>query len=179
MFGWIALLAGLAATAQVSPRPEVSVVVVTLDEARQGQSKHGRALLDTLGDDRFGRYAMRQPTIPTSEFPHCEDDHPDHGLNFCVRFNLHRAWTEGATPTVVVVFTDQGEGPEFHERSGRMRALCYGRGARAADPAAQDIWLWPASARVHGVRDWNRDRNALAGCIDAALSEPPGEPRPD
>ena len=59
-----------------------------------------------------------------------------------------------------------------------MRALCFGRGAEPADPAAQDIWLWTDSGRVHGVRDWNRDRDALAACIKAALSETPGEPKP-
>ena len=59
-----------------------------------------------------------------------------------------------------------------------MRVLCFGRGAAPSDPETQDAWLWTGSARVHGLQDWERDQMALAACIDAALSETPGEPRP-
>ena len=46
------------------------------------------------------------------------------------------------------------------------------------DATAQDVWLWPGSARMHGVNDSEADKAALAGCIAAALSETPGAPRP-
>ncbi len=179
MIGWIGVAAVLAAGQAVptAQRPEVAIVVVTLDEARQGQIKHGRNVLAALGDERFGRYRLLEPAIPTAGFEDCVEDHPEYGLNFCARFNLHRAWNEGAPPHVVVAFTDHDL--TWREDDGDMRALCYGRGDRAADAAAQNIWLWTGSARMHGVRDWDRDQDALAACIDAAMAEVPGTPRPD
>lgn len=165
--------------AERPPRPEVAVVVVTLDDVRQGQVRHGEALLGVLADEEFGRYRRVAPTVPAADFQSCEDDAPDYGLNFCARFYLHRGWAEGAPPTVVVVFTDQDRRGPPDGRPGAMRALCYGRGAQAANPDAQDAWLWPGSARMHGVSDWNRDLDALAACIDSALAETPGVPRPD
>lgn len=181
MLGWIGAMALAVGpqTAEAPPRREVAVVVVTLDEARQGQVKHGRSLLGTLGDDRFGRYRWVEPTVPASDFQSCEDDHPHYGLNFCARFYLHRGWVEGAPPTVVVVFTDWNDVSPRERGGSEMRVLCYGRGAEAFDAGAQDTWLWPDSARLRGVRDWERDQDALAACIDAALSETPGVPRPD
>jgi len=165
----------LAQTAE--PRPRVAVVVVTLDEARQGQIKHGRIVLDSLGDDRFGRYRLVEPAVPLDDFRSCEDDAPEGGLAFCARFSLHRGPTPETPPYVVVVFTDNPDARPRNHR-GTMRALCYGRGDGAVDASAQDTWLWPGSAQVHGVNDWNRDQDALAACIDAALSETPGEPKP-
>ena len=53
-----------------------------------------------------------------------------------------------------------------------MRVLCFGRGVVPADPAAQHTWLWPGAARMHGMRDMDRDSDALAACITAAASEP-------
>lgn len=173
-----ALLALSPAAAQEAERPEVAVVVVTLDDARQGQIKHGRGLLETLGHPRWGRFRMIEPTIATDDFRSCEEDSADHGLDFCARFYLHRLLTPDAPPHVVVAFTGW-DGPSPRQRGGaEMRVLCFGRGAGPADAGAQDTWLWPDSARVHGVRDWERDRDALAACIEAALKETPGEPRP-
>lgn len=178
---WLAasLIALLAPQSEAPARPEVAVVVLTLDDVRQGQARYGRGLLEGLGREGFGRYRWVEPTVPATDFESCQDRHPSFGLNFCARFYLHRAWAEGDPPTVVVVFTDHdGRGP----RAGRpdaMRVVCYGRGAQAANPELQDTWLWPGAARMHGVTDLERDERALAACIDAALSETPGVPRPD
>jgi hypothetical protein len=182
MAAWIGLAAALALQATPGAaqeaRPEVAVVVVTLDDARQGQIKHGRAVLGSLGHERFGGFRLIEPTIPLGAFPGCEDDSPRFGLEFCARFNLHRALTPDAPPHVVVVFDDQPANAPLHRGADEVRVMCFGRGAEAADPAAQDTWLWPDSARIHGVQDWNRDQQALAACINAALSETPGVPRP-
>lgn len=161
------------------PRPQVAVVVVTLDNVRHGQVKHGRHVLGALVDERFGRYRLIDPTIPLDHFSECEEDTPEYGLARCARFYLHRSLTSESPPHVVVAFADQRRG--FPSEYGRtyMRGLCFGRGAGPVDPEAQDIWLWPGSLRIHGVQDWERDMDALAGCIEAALSEPPGEPKPD
>ena len=181
MTAWIGVAAALALQAAPSPqeaRPEVAVVVITLDSVRHGQIKHGESVLASLGDERFGRYRMIAPTIPLDDFRSCEEDRPKYGLDFCARFNLHRALTADSPPHVVVAFDDwTGEAPSPY-RSGAMRVLCFGRGADAAAAKVQDAWLWPDSARIHGVNDWNRDRDALAACIDAALSETPGVPTP-
>lgn len=171
MMEWLAALALTVAQAAEPARTEVAVVVVTTDDARQGQIKHGRSLLEVLGDERFGRYRWLESAVPAASFRSCEDGSPDGGLEGCVRFYLGEA---GAGPSTVVVAFADGPGPSSRERGrGEMRVQCYGRGAAAADPTAQDTWLWPRSARLRGVNDWNRDRDALAACIDAALAEEP------
>lgn len=177
-----ALVAGGLACPALSqvpdPRPALVVVVVTVDDTRQGQIKHGRNLIAALGDARFGRFRLVDPTIPLDDFRDCEDDSPEYGLARCARFYLHRALTPGAPPHVVVAFADfRRPGPAGEER-GDMRALCFGRGAEPSDAKAQDIRLWTGSARVHGVQDWERDQTALASCIEAALSETPAGARP-
>lgn len=171
-------LAGPALSQAPDARTRAAVVVVTLDEARQGQIKHGQSVIAALGRERFGRFELIEPTIPLDDFHDCEDDSPEYRLPFCARFYLHRALTPESPPHVVVVFADRRRGASPEHGHGDMRALCFGRGAEPADARAQDIWLWTDSARVHGVNDWQRDQAALAACIDAALSETPGEPRP-
>lgn len=166
----------LAQTAE--PRPRVAVVVVTLDEARQGQIKHGRGVIETLGDERFGRFEWVEPTLPLDDFRECEDERPEYGLARCARFYLRRARTPDSPPHVVVALADQRRGASSEGRRGDMRALCFGSGAMPANAQAQDIWLWTDSARVHGVNDWERDKDAMAACIEAAMAEPPGEPKP-
>ena len=171
-------LAGPTLSQVPDPRPELAVVVVTVDDARQGQIKYGRKLIAALGDERFGRLRLIEPTIPLADFRDCEDDSPEYGLARCARFYLHRALTPGAPPHVVVAFDDLGRAGPAGDDRGDMRALCFGRGAEPSDAKAQDIRLWTGSARVHGVQDWERDRTALAGCIEAALSETPAGARP-
>lgn len=182
MATWVGLAAALVL--QTAPeaqdqRPEVAVVVITLDSVRHGQIKHGRDVLAALGDVRFGRYRLIDPTLPLDDFRSCEDDSPAYGLDFCARYSLHHGLTADAPRHVVVAFDDRSPvaGGSL-SRGGEMRVLCFGRGAVAADAKVQDTWLWPGSARIHGVNDWNRDQDALAACIDAALSETPGVPRP-
>ncbi|HZW16841.1 MAG TPA: hypothetical protein VFF66_11395 [Brevundimonas sp.] len=159
-------------------RPQAAVVVVTLDDARQGQIKHGRSVIAALDGKRLGRVEVIEPTVPTDDFRACEDDTPEYGLAFCVRFYLSRSAAPESPPHVVVAFTDREQSVSQERGRGDMRALCFGRGAEPADAQAQDIWLWTDSARVHGINDWERDKDALAACIEAALSEAPGEPRP-
>ena len=171
-------LAGPALSQVPDPRPAVAVVVVTVDDARQGQIKHGRNVLAALGDERFGRLRLIDPTIPLADFRDCEDRSPEYGLAQCARFYLHRALTPEAPAHVVVAFDDRRRGGPSGREGGDMRVLCFGRGAAPSDPETQDAWLWTGSARVHGLQDWERDQMALAACIDAALSETPGEPRP-
>ena len=169
-------LAGPLLAQTAEPRPRVAVVVVTLDDVRQGQIKHGRNVIATLGDEDFGRFDWVEPTIPLDDFDECENDSPEYRLSFCARFYLNRA--PDSPPHMAVVFTDRSPGVSSGRDRGDMRALCFGRGAEPADPQAQDIWLWTDSGRVHGVNDWERDKDALAACIEAALSEAPGAPKP-
>jgi hypothetical protein len=153
-------------------RPRVAVVVVTLDQVRQVQAEHGRSGLRSLGDPQWGRFNFIDPALAPARFVSCEDDRADGQLDYCVRFYLTRAELAAvAPPTVVVAFDDRPQGAPAR-RGGEMRVTCYGRGVVAADPDAQDIWLWPDSVRVHGVNDWQRDQDALEACIRAAASEP-------
>ena len=171
MIEWLASLALVAALQTAGPpRTEAAVVVLTTDDVRQGQVKHGRSLLEVLGDERLGRYRWLEPAVSAQAFRSCEDDRPDRGLENCVRHYLRES---GVGPSTVVVAFADGPGRSASRGEGAMRVACYGRGATASDPAAQVTWLWPGSARLAGVNDWNRDRDALAACIDAALAEEP------
>lgn len=161
----------LAQTQTAPSRPQVAVVVVTLDEVRQIQTRHGRGALDLLGDPRWGRFDWVEPPLTPETFASCENDRAVGRLDYCIRFYLTRAELPAyAAPTVVVVLDDYT--PRRPDgRSGEMRVTCYGRGVVPADPVAQDIWMWPTSARMHGSRDWDRDVEALARCVAAAASE--------
>lgn len=164
-------LAGPTLAQTAATRPPVAMVVVTLDEVRQIQTKHGRGALNLLGDPRWGRFDWREPRLTPEGFSSCEDDRAGGRLDYCIRFYLTRAELPvDGPPTVVVVFDDYDpQRPD--SRGGEMRVTCYGRGVVPADPVAQDTWLWPTSARMHGSRDWERDVEAMAGCIAAAASE--------
>ena len=168
-------LSGLAAPAlsqTAGARPKVSVVVVTLDQVRQIQQRHGRSALASLGNPEWGRFDFIDSTLSPEHFGPCEGDRADDDLDYCVRYYLTRAeLAADAPPTVVVAFDDRS--PRAADRQGgEMRVTCYGRGVVPAEPMAQDTWLWPGSIRMHGVNDWTRDREALEACINAAASEP-------
>ncbi|HYC68164.1 hypothetical protein [Brevundimonas sp.] len=169
-------LTGLATPAVCQTRetaPRVAVVVVTLDQVRQIQAGYGRSTLASLGDARWGRFTFDEPTVEAALFGSCVDDRPAGRLDYCIRYYLTRAeLAADAAPTVVVVFDDHPSGERPAKGPGEMRVACFGRGVVPADPAAQHTWLWPDAARVHGVRDWQRDQDALAACIAAAASEP-------
>jgi hypothetical protein len=153
-------------------RPRVAVVVVTLDQVRQIQTEHGRATLAYLGDEEWGQLSLVEPTLGPDAFMSCKDERADGKLDYCLRYYLTRAeLAAGAPPTVVVAFDDQAAEARTRH-GGEMRVTCYGRGIVPADAAVQDTWLWPRSAHMHGVNDWNRDRDALEACIKAAASEP-------
>lgn len=166
-----------AAEAQERVMPRVSVIVLTLDQLRQVQARHGQAVLAAIGDERWGTMALVEPALSPTLFEACRNRRPDDGLDYCVRYHLTRAaLAADAPPTVLVAFED-GPSAAPDRRGGEMRMACYGRGVVPADPVAQSTWLWPDSARVHGVNDLNRDRDAMRACILAAASEPWTGPR--
>lgn len=177
------LILGLALAALLSgqdarSRLPVAVVEIIVDDARQGQIKHGRGLMRSLGaDEPWGRFDFSPAATPVSRFEPCEDRHPDHGLNYCVRYYLSRQSPAEGPPSVAVIFADRPDKPRTRHPD-EMRVLCYGRGVAPSDAAAQDIWLWPSSVRMHGMRDLDRDMDALDACIRAAAAEPPGIMQP-
>jgi hypothetical protein len=169
------VLSGLAgpALSQTTPaRPRVAVVVVTLDEIRQLQARYGRGTLDLLGDVDWGRFEFTESALGPERFASCQNERSGRRLDYCIRFYLTRADAPAdAPPTVVVAFNDQDRqvrtrGPD------EMQVVCFGRGVVPTDASAQTNWLWPTAARLHGSVDLERDRDALAACIEAAASEP-------
>lgn len=169
-------LTGLAVPAVCQTRetaPRVGVVVVTLDQVRQIQAGYGRSTLASLGDERWGRFTFEQPAITAGLFEPCLDERLAGRLDYCIRYYLTRAeLAADAAPTVVVVFDDRPPGEKPARNPGEMQVLCFGRGVVPADAAAQHTWLWPGAARMHGMRDMDRDSDALAACVTAAASEP-------
>ncbi|WP_332655832.1 hypothetical protein [Brevundimonas sp.] len=162
----------VAAPVQAGERPRVAVTVVTLDNLRQLQAEYGRSSLDSLGDARWGRFDWAPPALEPALFRSCVGDRMDHGLDYCIRYYLTRADLPADTPPTVVVAFDDGPGATDHRLGGEtLRVSCFGRGVTPADAAAQDTWMWPRAARMHGMRDMERDSDALAACISAAASE--------
>lgn len=171
VFGLAGPASPLAQTQPAPTRPQVAVVVVTLDDVRQIQNRYGMHALAYLGDPRWGRFDWVDPRLTPDLFSSCENDGASGRLDYCIRFYLTRAELPvDGPPTVVVVFDDY-EPQRPDSLGGEMRVTCYGRGVVPADPAVQDTWLWPTSARMHGTRNWDRDVDALARCVSAAASE--------
>lgn len=171
LFGLL-LVAAVATPAGAQERARIAVTVVTLDQLRQVQAGYALAALEALGDVRGGRFDWAPPALAPELFGPCVDRRMDLGLDYCVRFYLTRAELPAdAPPPVVVAFDDQpAPGPDRHGRE-TLRVSCFGRGVVPADAAAQDAWMWPGAERMHGMRDLERDRDALAACISAAASE--------
>jgi len=171
VFGLAGPGAALAQTRPAPTRPQVAVVVVTLDEVRQIQTRYGMHALAYLGDPRRGRYDWVEPPLSPESFASCENDRADSLLDYCIRFYLTRTELPADDPPTVVVVFDDYAPARPDSLGGEMRVTCYGRGVVPADPAAQDTWLWPTSGYMHGTRNWDRDVDALARCIAAAASE--------
>lgn len=142
--------------------------MLPLDELRRGQEAYARSTLAAVGDE----LGLLAGVLPATVEQDCADDRMDLRLDYCVRFYVTRAEAPPGTAAVVVVFDDWPAGRDGGHEDGALRVTCFGRGVVAADPAAQDTWLWPHAARMHGLRDLDRDRAALAACIRAAASEP-------
>jgi hypothetical protein len=163
---------GAALSQTPAERPRAAVVVLTLDQVRQVQTRHGLSLLEQLGDERWGRYDIVEAALSAELFEPCRDERVDGRLDYCVRYYLTRAVSPAeAAPTVVVAFDDDPRPANGGRKPGQMQVVCFGRGVVPADPAVQSSWLWPNSALMHGVNDWDRDEDALAACIGAAASE--------
>jgi hypothetical protein len=175
MLTWVSALAatavaGPAVGQTAEPRPEIAIVVVTLDAVRQVQTRHGMNALSRLADPDWGRFEWVEPRLAPDTFSSCENDRAER-LDYCIRFYLTRAELPAdAAPTVVVVFDDYAPArPDGLE--GEMRVTCYGRGVVPAEPVAQDTWMLASSSYFHGTRRWDRDVDALGRCIAAAASE--------
>jgi hypothetical protein len=153
--------------AQTAPGP-IAVAVLPLDELRRGQEAYARSILAAVSED----LGLLPGILPATVERDCADDRMGLRLDYCVRFYATRADAAAETAAVVVVFDDWPAGRDGGHEDGALRVTCFGRGVVAADPAAQDTWLWPGAARMHGLRDLDRDRAALTDCIRAAASEP-------
>jgi len=172
-------LAGPALSQTPGPRPEVAVIVVTLDDITQLQARYGHSIVESLGRETWGRLTYVEPPLPASTFDECQDYRSPERLDHCIRFLLDRAGAAAhQPPIVVVVLDDQPRGTPPRRGADELKVNCFGPGKAPHDPAAQTTWLWPDALRIHGVQDLQRDQDALAACIDAALSETPGEPKP-
>ena len=158
--------------ASAQDRPRVALTVVTLDHLRLGQERYARTALANLGDPERGRFEWVVDDLGPTLVRDCADDRMDDRLDYCVRFYVTRAERRAdAPPSVVVVLDDDPAGGSRGFGGEELRVTCFGMGVRPVDPAIQDTWMWPGAQRMHGMRDLERDRDALAACISAAASE--------
>lgn len=172
----ILLAAGLpvlAVTAQEPNRPRIAVVVLTLDDVRQGQAAYGRSLLEQVGELDRSPLRWVDAGLPPESFISCRNDRSDQRLASCIRYYLNRVERPADAPPIVVVAFDDQLNSARTRGDDEMRALCYGQGPAPADARAQSASLWPTAAKLKGVREWQSDMQALEACIRAAAETAP------
>ena len=164
----IELLVALSGPVAPPPRLPVAVVVVSLDDATQGQIRYGRGTVDAAGGES-GSFVFTPPPLEETAFRDCLDRDLERAAT-CARFYIgHNNAREARPPIVVVLLSDAAADEEF--RTSQLEVTCVGVGEAATNPARQTIRLWPDAARVHGMNDLIADRNAITGCIAAAGAE--------
>ena len=164
----IELFFALSGPALAPPRLPVAVVVVSLDDATQGQIRYGRSVVAGTGS-AYGSFDFTAPPLEEAAFRDCLDRDLERAAT-CARFYIgrHNA-REARPPMVVVLLADAARDDEF--KSGQLQVTCVGVGEAATQPERQTIRLWPGAARMHGMNDTLADRDAATGCIAAAGAE--------
>jgi hypothetical protein len=159
----------LALSGPISPpRLPVAVVVVSLDDATQGQIRYGRSVVATAGGDN-GSFEFTPPPLDEAAFRACIDKDIERAAT-CARFYIgHENAREARPPIVVVLLADATADDEF--KAGQLQVSCVGVGEAPNSPERQTIRLWPDAVRVHGMNDLLADRNAITGCIAGAGAE--------
>ena len=164
----IELLFALSGPLAPPPRLPVAVVVVSLDDATQGQIRYGQNVVAGAGGE-YGSFNFTPPPLDEAAFQACLDDDLERAAT-CARFYIgHHNAREARPPVVVVLLSDAGADDEF--KSGQLQVSCVGVGEAATKPGRQTIKLWPGAARMHGMNDTLEDQAAITGCIAAAGAE--------
>ena len=168
MFELLFALSGPLPVPATPPRLPVAVVVVSLDNATQGQIRYGRSTVGAVGGEH-GAFTFTPPPLQETAFQACLDDDLERAAT-CARFYIgHHNAREARPPVVVVLLADAGDDEEF--KAGQLQVTCVGVGEAATNPKRQTIKLWPGAIRVHGMNAALEDRNAITGCIAAAGAE--------
>ncbi len=164
----IDLLFALSGPLAPPPRLPVAVVVVSLDDATQGQIRYGRNVVSGAGSE-YGSFDFRPPPLDEAAFQACLDDDLERAAT-CARFTIRHNNAREARPPIVVVLLSDADADEEH-KSGQLAVTCVGVGEAATSPERQTIRLWPTAARMHGLNDTLADQAAITGCIAAAGAE--------
>lgn len=167
----LGLMAAAAPAAQEPTLHRVAVVVVSLDDATQGQIRYGRTTVAATGNGH-GVFDFTPSPIEEAEFESCLDRSLDRAAQ-CVRFYIGHHTASAARPPVVVVLLSDADADE-ESRNGQLAISCIGVGEAYSDPERQTIRLWPDAARVHGMNALIADRAAMTECIGSALAESGG-----
>lgn len=162
------LMAAAAPAAQEPALRRVAVVVVSLDDATQGQIRYGRTIVAATGSGH-GVFEFTPSPIEETAFQSCLDRSLDRAAE-CARFYIGHNSARAARPPIVVVLLSDADADE-ESRNGQLAVSCIGVGEAYSDPERQTIRLWPDAARVHGMNALLADRAAMTECIGSALAE--------
>lgn len=163
---WL-MVAAAPAAQEPAPR-EVAVVIVSLDDATQGQIRYGRTTVAATGNGH-GVFDFTRSPIEETAFESCRDRSLDRAAQ-CARFYIgHHSARAARVPIVVVLLSDADADEE--SRNGQLVVSCIGVGEAYSDPERQTIRLWPDAARVHGMNALIADRTVMTDCIRSALAE--------
>jgi len=151
-----------------APRLPASVVVVSLDNATQGQIRYGRETVSELGSER-GSFDFSPSPIAEEAFQPCIDDRLDRAAT-CARFYIGYQNARDARPPLVVVLLSDAD-QDNDGKYGQLEVTCVGAGEAASSPEKQTIRIWPDAARMHAPNDLMTDRSAMTDCISSARAE--------
>lgn len=162
------LMAAAAPAAQEPTFHRVAVVVVSLDDATQGQIRYGRTTVAATGSG-YGVFDFTPSPIEETAFESCLDRSLDRAAQ-CARFYIGHHNARAARPPMVVVLLSDADADE-ESRNGQLAVSCIGVGETYGNAERQTIRLWPDAARVHGMNALIADRTAMTDCIRSALAE--------
>lgn len=164
----IELLIALGGPASLQSPGPVGVVVVSLDDATQGQIRYGRSTVAAVGG-QYGSLTFVPPPLGEAAFRDCLDRDLERAET-CARFYIGHNQARATRPPIVVVLLSDADA-DHRFRNSQLEVSCVGVGDGATDPGQQTIRLWPDAARVRGMNDQIADQNAMTGCIAAAAAE--------
>lgn len=164
----LAALVVMAAGAGASPKPEIAMVVVSLDGVSKQQVDYARFIAERTGDVE-GPFLLTPGRLRAEDFNGCTKLDLA-GAVACVRAQIGRKRARTARPPlVVVVLADTSPGDEPY--GDHLDASCVGVAEISSDPHLQTVRLSPMSQMMHSPDPMNREIAAMNACMTAAVAE--------
>ncbi|MDO1559196.1 hypothetical protein Q0812_07115 [Brevundimonas sp. 2R-24] len=148
----------VAALMMVPPPPPVAVVLVPADAEAAGDSAALLRSVDSATSERGGWLTLAPASLSAADFTDCAGA----SAADCARAVLSAQARQPGPPLVVILATSRGYALSWR---------CVGVDVARERPDRQRIGLEPIRWDDRGIRPWEEDRSAAAGCILSAAAE--------